>query len=290
MLQIAVIAVAFFAGDRILAMMADGIISHSSSAPAMTYGHRLDHEIWIAGNSRAKKSFSSSVLTKLTGERTINLGTNGIRPEILHAMLTDAIASNPLPKTVIIEVSYLKNPWDDSQGGEFLPFIHHGEETSKVLHRRLAKEATATDILHLRRYGGQQFFLALAHLSKDDQSPTSRSTISEDAITALKQREQIRFPLREEDTAALKLLIENFESKQVNVELVLAPFYGIYCDQIIDLEGWVQRIENAVGKPVHNHARTIRSTEFFGDHVHFNRTGQEKFTRIFSDQTFGVNP
>ena len=277
-LQIVAIMTAFFAGDRLLSLVADFAMSRSKAGLSMAYHSKLDHPIWILGNSRAIKSFQSGVLSEQTGREAINLGTNGIRPPMLHAMLADIIELNEAPEIVLIEISYLKNGWDDSQGAEFLPFVQRGGRTGELLRERLVKETHASDWFHLRRYGGQQFFRSLSYLSKDDQGAAPRRKMGEPAITALGKREPERFSLRREDVVQLRTLLEELEIAGIEVQLVLAPYLAEYHEKIVELNQWLEEVEKMLGRPIRNESRRITSAEFFSDHVHLNRDGQEPST------------
>ena len=281
--RIAILLAVFFVGDRLLAWSADRVLMSSQSRLSKAYSANLDYEIWIAGNSRAKKSIDSRLMSSESNRPTINLGINGIRPAMLHAMLEDAIELNRKPDVIVIEISYLKNEWDDSQAADFLPFTKHGTATADLLSRRLPKEMNAAKIFHLRGYGGQQFFRSLANLRKDDQQPTGKKPVNNEALTAISEKDIESFAVDPNDLHSLCELISRCNEQNIKVKVILAPYLELYRDKIANLDEWLSQIRTALSKAgvdaeVINDSEVFGDPDLFSDHVHLNREGQRQYT------------
>ena len=268
----------FFVGDRVLSYGLGQVTAGSKARLARAYTGRFDADVVVLGNSRAIKSFGFKPFEEV-GMTCLNLGVNGIRPGMFEALANDCFDANGVPKRVLIEVSYLKNAWDDSLASEFFPYAHLGVQTERILAERLPKRAVATQLFNAHRYGGQQFIRSVLNYKSGDQELASRKMISPAAIEAVQEKDEEEFPHDEETLRQLTYLLDRIEREGGEATLVLAPYLSEYSKKIANLDSWVKNIESTTGRSVKNYAHFLPSAEHFSDHVHLNRSGQQTFTQ-----------
>ena len=283
-ITLCVLFAAVVAGDRLIASLFRTAISRSNSALSKAYTGRANADVLVVGNSRAVKSFDVKAMASQLDQSCLNLGTNGMRPRLLHAMLRDYAETNELPERVFVEVSYLKNDWDDSFASDFLLWGQFGEHTMSVLDDRLPRRATASRWIHLQRFGSQQFFRALANRHGNDQLLPFRHSISPAAMSAIEQRSEERFESSTDRLGELALILNQWESQGVEVWLVLAPFLDVYRHKVVNLEQWIKRVETQLDRPILDLSELIDRPHDFADHVHLNRDGQTKMTEFLLQQ------
>ncbi len=187
-----------------------------------------------------------------------------------------------MPKRLVLEVSYLKNEWDDSQALEFMPFMDKGQAIYEILNERLPREATAAKLFHLRKYGGEVFFRSLTHLHVDDQLPAEPRVISRAQTEKIEASAQEQFALHSEDLQDLVSVVRQYEAKNVKVALVLAPYLESYRMKVTNLPDWAAAINSSLqtaglDAKLVDYSSMLASTAF-SDHVHLNRDGQQQFT------------
>lgn len=282
LLSVAALAAMFLAGDRLLAWAAATAVANSPAPLAKAYAGGLDQEVWIAGNSRAIHSFDADLLAKATGKRVVNLGVNGLRPALAHAVLLDAIDKNGPPEVLILEVSYLKNPFDTSRAADFLLFADRGTHLARLLADRLPKQMCAARIFQLRRYGGELFFRSLAANRQGRHAAMAR-TITDEQIAAIEQKPIESFGIDETDLATLGEVLQRCHESGARVLLILAPYLAEYRSRIDNLERFATPLREAArqesGIRYLDGSKTLGEARFFADQVHVNRLGKENFTQ-----------
>ena len=67
------------------------------------------------------------------------------------------------------------------------------------------------------------------------------------------------------------------QSKGVEVQLVINPYYPPFAAKITNLEDMKQKFSEAVGLPVHDYSSAVTNIEGFGDYQHLNKSGSKEF-------------
>lgn len=272
------IFVCFFAGDRIISRQFRYLIEKSNFPLARVYTGREDSQMLVVGNSRALKSISIENMERDLTKTCANLGVNGLRAEMLHAMLRDHAKLNGHPEKLILEVSYLKNQWDDAAGAEFLVWSQFGLHTQSVLRARLPKQIIASQIANLRMYGSQQFFRTVSAKNASQQNEFSNRAIDPTALSAISALGDEQFSLDTKVVDDLDDLLDEWESAGVEVTLVLAPYLDVYRNKVTNLEGWIKHLEAGLQRAVIDASELINDQKLFSDHVHLNRQGRDMMT------------
>jgi len=274
------IASLFFVGDRCFAWLCDQATKTSQARLPKAYTGRMNCDVVILGNSRAIKSFDLPQLEQKLSVTVANLGVNGMRPALLNAVALDFLAANAKPKFCFIEVSYLKNDWDDALAAEFIPYASYGKHTNELLWERLPKHMIADQIFHLRRFGGQQFFRSLTFLKKSDQEEASKRSMTAAAEAALDSSPEAVYASSKETLAAFAALVATLEQSDVKVTLIFAPIQETFRNKIAGLPEWIQQVAAATNHSVRDYSAGLSDRKFFADSVHLNQDGQTMFTEM----------
>lgn len=136
------------------------------------YNGRIDSEIIIIGNSRAKQHYNSALLHKNTSFKTFNLGLGGTPINVLSARWTAYLNHQERPKILIIDVdynflgtaNYLYKKW------QYLPIYNQPE--IKALRKSFDKNYYLDTYIPFYKYKGSKFKFLNDYL-KDHQSDNS---------------------------------------------------------------------------------------------------------------------
>ena len=285
--RIVVIGVAIaglFAADRLVAMAMGYAVSGSDAVLARLYTGRLNADGIVVGNSRAAKSFDVAAMSRRTGQDWINLGVNGMRPELTHAMLRDYQDRCGLPSTLVLEVSYLKSRWSDSAGAEFLLWARYGANMESVLRHRLPTASRAADWFHLRRFGSQQYFRTLANRHGGDQNTAARRRINDQTLAGIERLPIERFEIHRQIVGDLKSILDDWESRGTTIRLVLAPYLPTFLTKIDNLQSWLEDVSVLLDRPIVDDSDAVIEPIHYADQVHLNRDGQAIFTDLYLGQ------
>jgi hypothetical protein len=272
-LFIVIFLMAFFAGDRLLAMLLDQVLLRSQFRFSVLYKGGQQYDIIIMGNSRGVNSFYTPAIQETTGKTTVNMSYNGMSTDLAEALFMDYLDRNRKPKLLILEIS---NVTDESGLlNELKLYAAHSERLAKLLRAANPQVALWTEASHIFKFNGEMFLRTLYYYQESDQTWINRYQISPALLQSTRSGRDGIFRATPENLAALKRIIKVARTQGIEVRAVVGPYLPAYCDQITNFQDWMNQIRKAIGSDIRiwDYTRAIVDTTAFADREHLNYQG-----------------
>jgi hypothetical protein len=268
-----VIGLAFVA-DRALAAVLDRVALASEFRFSRLYSGRIDTDIIVLGNSRAVNGFDTRAM-KQHDLAAFNLGYNGVPSDVGDVIFNDFLRYNPAPRLVILEVTNLLG--SDEALNDFRVFVPHSRGLLLLTEAENSKIASALRVSHLFGFNSEMFFRALYYTGRSDQTWINTGRLSPAVIAAVDTMQAAPMPQRADRLARLVETVNKARARNIEVRLVVTPYFQPYAAKLTNLEPWIAAVEQATGERVWNYARALYNPDFFADRLHLNRNGSSAF-------------
>lgn len=277
------LALVVLAGDRLGGAALQKVALNSQFRYARLYAGKANAEILLLGNSRGLVLYEPWI-EKNTGKSTFNLSYNGLPMELAQALAGDYLDRYPAPERLIIDITICDRHNDPLLSG-FSTYTGASPRLDALLEERQPAGRLAGDVTHLYRFNNEIFQRALFHARKSDKDWLLDRQIEPELA---RKATENSYPLEvhPELVESLKETVAYARGKGVAVYCVIGPYCpGFRVTQLDDLK---QAVEQATGLPVYDYRNALQDPALFGDFMHPNKAGAEKYlTRMQQD---GVLP
>jgi hypothetical protein len=264
-----------FALDRSVAFAAEKLVLNSRIRYSILYGGKEKYDVVILGNSRAVNGFFAPELSKRSGRRVINLGSNGVSTGLAAVLWDDYLQRHPAPEALLIEVTSLFSK--EEAVNDLRPYVLGSPALFDYYSGVHERAAAFTKISHAFAFNSETVFRSLYYLRKSDQSWANGGVMSPALLAATDTMAPVDLQLPQDNLDALRRIIAYARDRGIAVRLVVTPYLPAYLAKIRNLEPWIAQIESATGEKVWNFANAMTDTDAFADRLHVNRRGSVQF-------------
>ena len=267
----------FFAGDRLGGFILNKAVEKSQFRYSRLYTGRADSDILLLGNSRGL-IFYQPTIEKITGKNTLNLSYNGLPINLARVFVQDYLERYDAPENLIIDIS-MCDRWNKQLTTGFNFYTPYSVRLSKLLLHNDATSYYAAQLSHLYRHNSEIFQRALFYLNKSDEDWLLDRTINDFMQKNVVYEKPYNIGFEPEMMTQLKELVQAAQSKNVQVHLLINPYYPPFAEKIKNLEDLKKAAEEATGLLVHNYATFLKAPNGFADYQHLNKYGSELFLK-----------
>jgi hypothetical protein len=265
--------VIFFAGDRLLSMALDALLSQTHFRYATLYNGHSNAEVLIFGNSRAVNSFYGPAVERHFGTSCLNLGYNGMSPDVIHALLLDYLDRNEAPRLLIVEATCVDN--ESTCILNLKPFWHRSTRLSQIARAVYPQSFAAAEMTRLFAFNCELFLRALSYRSRSDQTWINRYAIDEDLLQQTDAMSAVLLELpTDAELAELRAFTETAEAYGIDCQVVIAPYLPEYRRALSNFDDFKARIASATGRVI-DLSDAIQERRFFADRLHTNYAGRQ---------------
>lgn len=271
-----------FTGDRIAGWVLGKITAESNFRYSRMYSGSAEADILLAGNSRGL-IFYQPYIEEKTGLETVNLSYNGMPIDLAKALIQDYIELYS-PKQLILDVSLVDKRMDDRLVNGFNLYTPYSNRLSSLLGDKNKTTYNGGLFSHIYRYNGEVFKRAVYYLKKSDEDWLLDRVISEQMQKDVVNVDTFNFDYDDEMLLELKQLVSFAQSKNVDVKLVLNPYFPPFAERLFNKEELRYDIKRVTGLEVYDYSNSVKGIDGFGDYQHLNKNGAREFLdKLISD-------
>ena len=264
-----------FIGDRLGAWILSQLVEKSEFRYARLYKGEAAADILLLGNSRGL-IFYQPYIEDLTGQSTFNLSYNSLPMDVGKILVEDYLERYPAPKKLIVDVTMCDRINNQLITG-FSPFRKYSPALNNLIKEVSIKSWWAGNISHLYRYNGEVFQRTLNYIGKTDKDWLIDRVISSNMLASAASESVVELTASDYQLSKLTHLIEIAEQHQIEVELLVNPYFPAYAKRMTSLHQFIAQIEETTGKKVKNYALALHKKEGFGDFQHLNKKGSKQY-------------
>ena len=267
-----------FVGDRVGGWLFKKVTDASEFRYSRLYNDQATAEILLMGNSRGL-IFYQPYIEEKTGKSTFNFSYNGMPIALGKVLLADYLDRYDAPKTLLLDVSMCDR--DNSElVSAFNMYRPYSDRIAALIKENAPEVSGGGSVSHLYRYNGEVFQRTLRYLSGNDEDWLTDRIISPNLIKDIDNSPVLDFNLNPKYIRILSETVKLAQSKGIEVELVVSPYYPPFTDRFIAYKKWLADIEKATGIAVKDYSQAINQLNAFGDYQHLNKLG----ARMYIDQ------
>ncbi|MEO1260054.1 MAG: hypothetical protein AAFZ15_14770 [Bacteroidota bacterium] len=265
-----------FAGDRAGAFILNKITDQSQFRYSRLYNGQASCDVLLAGSSRGL-IFYQPYIEEKTGLTTTNLSYNGMPIQLAAPIIKDHIDKNGAPKILLLDVTLLDTRMYAKLATGFNHYTPYSERLSDLLRDSFPNDYYAGKVTNLYRYNSEVFQRTLYYLNKSDEDWLLDRVISPSLQNGIAAQKEFNYEFNEKMLADLNDVVKYAQAKNINVKLVINPYYPPFAEKIGNLIELKKAVENITGLKVHDYANSIQDVEGFGDYQHLNKNGARAF-------------
>ncbi|MCH2083750.1 MAG: hypothetical protein MK226_15250 [Saprospiraceae bacterium] len=267
--------VILFVGDRMMGKLLENIVLSSQFRYSRMYRGDAAADILLVGNSRGL-IFYQPFLEEQLGVKTFNLSYNGLPADLTDVLVKDYLDLYPKPKLVLIDVSLCDRINKELING-FATYASQSKRIKELIRNQDAKVAGGLEASWLYRYNSEVFQRALFYKNKSDEDWLLDRKITEEIKAKLTPDYEFIIKYPEEMPKQLGETVAYLRKQNINVQLVLNPYYPPFVDHITNLDEFIKEIEAATQMKVANYATAVQKEAYFGDFQHLNKVGSKVY-------------
>ena len=265
-----------FAGDRVGAFILKKITDQSQFRYSRLYNGQAGCDILLAGSSRGL-IFYQPYMEEKTGLSTTNLSYNGMPMELAAPLIKDHIDKNGTPELLLLDITLLDARMYARLVTEFNFYVPYSERLSGLLRDSFPNDYYAGKVTNLYRYNSEVFQRTLYYLNKSDEDWLLDRVISPSLQSDVVKQKTFNYDFNKKMLADLNNAVKYAQSKNVEVKLIVNPYYPAFAEKIGNLNELINAVEKTTELKVHNYANSIQEVEGFGDYQHLNKNGAKAF-------------
>jgi hypothetical protein len=261
-------------GDRLGGAYLRRINEQSQFRYSRLYTGRAQADLVFVGNSRGL-TFYQPYIEQITGKSTANLSYNGLPAPLARALMADYVERYPNKPHFIIDVSLCDRPNGPLTAG-FTAYTHASKHLDTLLRHQNGDAWWGSRASALFRYNNEVFQRALYYRNRSDEdwlldrqvAPALAATVPLDT-----------FPISVQPTLVRHLAegIRIVRDAGCPVTLVLGPYYPGMVKDWTNLRAVCRAVEVETGLRVHDYSQSLPDPADFGDLMHPNKRGAQKF-------------
>ena len=282
---LALVALLFFAGDRLGALALGQAVEKSEFRFARLYRGGLENDVLIVGDSRAVHSVFAPELSKELGLRVFNLGFNGMSGEITEAVIDDYLAHNPPPKAVVIEVSNVADA--PNLTSEMRLFARYPGHVRQLVRQLDPWEAVWSRISHLYDFNNEMTLRSLYYLVHSDQDWIMYDKpMTSDVIRHIPLEKYREYHFRQEGIAAIRRLTQTLKARGIEPLVYIAPFHPYFHQVVPKYAQLVAQLQQELGpdEAILDLSQSVTDNADFSDLLHTNLKGSEAVMAVLAER------
>lgn len=271
-----------FVGDRVGGWVLGKITTESNFRYSRLYGGKAECDILLMGNSRGL-IFYQPYIEEKTGLETVNLSYNGMPIDLAKTLIQDHL-DNYKPRQLILDISLVDKRMDQRLVNGFNLYTPYSKRLSSLLIEKNATSFYGGLFSHLYRYNGEVFKRALYYTQKSDEDWLLDRIISRQMQEDVVNIDSFNFDYDDDMLLEIKQLVSYAQSKNVDVKLVLNPYFPPFAEKLFNKSSLINDIEQVTGLEVYDYSTSVKGIDGFGDYQHLNKNGAKEFLdKLISD-------
>lgn len=267
--------VVLFAGDRILGLVFDHLLTRSQTRYSLLYKGGQQNELVVFGDSRGACACSTPLMEQTLDKPCLNLSHNYLGIAVAEALFRDYLDHNSPPKLLVMEVSNLTT---NTYGtlDNLKPYWRCSPRLSAMARERYPAEVAGSRVSHLYGFNSEMFLRILYHLRCPDQEGAHSAAASPGFVHYVEHLPPTRLgPPPPERLAALQRILAVADQHGIEVRLFVSPILPAYREKLTDFEAWLTAVQESLGAEhrVWDFSKALHRREAFADRVHINGLG-----------------
>ena len=270
---ILIFVLAFIAGDRLFAHLANLAFKYSCLPEAKMYSGRGKADVLVFGDSRGYRHFPVMSLEKgFKGRfKVSNLSLIGASIEGMEARLFDYVEIYGPPKMVIVESTSSLSSYNEAFK-EQRCFMLYSKRIGRIIKNDYPVLYYAGKVSNLFNYNSVTFLNALHKIVIPEPDLTFKGVISEKSAEDIQKRAKNFYKITDNNKKALKRIVELSRKKGFELRIVLTPLLPKYSDY----KQWMRSLEGIIGNDASLWEYVSNNSfvrEHFYDYNHLNKDG-----------------
>lgn len=269
------LAVLFFAGDRLGGWFLEQQASKSQFRYSRLYNGSAAADVLLIGNSRGL-AFYQPYIEETTGKSTFNLSYNGMSMPLAKVLALDYADRYPAVQKVVIDITMCDRQ-NDELTTSFLTYAQHSPRLSGLINHTARNMWWGAQVSHLTRYNSEVFQRALYYRNQSDKDWLLDRVITPQLAANVHSN---KYTIGIKDTtlvAALTDLVNTLRQKKMDVQLVIGPYFPGFAGHVEHLDDLKNKVEQLTGLPVRDYRSALTEIADFGDYMHPNKAGSLKY-------------
>jgi hypothetical protein len=276
-----------FTADRAIGFMIQKTLAKSSFRYAQLYWGQPNPDILLVGNSRGY-ALHSPEIERQTGKTTLNLSFYGLPPNVSKCFVMDYLDKKPLPKIIVIDVSFSDRNNDIlALGfGMYAPFSARLDALIKNI--SLENDAWAGKKIIYGGYLSHVFYYNSPILSYNFNGLRLRDTgwvergnhLTPQLINAFNAG-LLTMYFSENKFSPIKEMVKYAQNKGVAVKLIVGSYTPAYAAQIRETYTLplIDYLEKETHLTVHDYSNFLKNYDEMSDFTHPTEIGVVKYIK-----------
>jgi hypothetical protein len=295
LIWIPILIAIFLIGDRAAGKLLGNLTENSQFRYSRLYKGEGAADILLVGNSRGL-GFFQPYIEELTGKKTFNLSYNGMPIDLAHVFVKDYLTKYPNTKKMVLDVTICDRV-EEKLIASFSNYAPFSPNLDTLIKQIYPKGWYGGHVSNIYRYNSEIFQRALYYRNKPDNDWLIDRVINDkmiaeaskqhpyDLLTTTKNPElkgDRTVEKAAENNKNEAYILDNLsktvhfaQSKGVDVQLVILPYYPAFHPKLRDLDWFKQKVERATGLEIHDYSKAIDDKNAFGDYMHINKHGSK---------------
>lgn len=266
--------------------MCEKLTENSQFRYSRIYNGNLEAELLFVGNSRGLMFYQPHV-EETVGLSTLNISYNGMPIDLANVIIQDHFEQNVLPKTMIIDVTMCDRQNQSLISG-FSPYRAYSERLEQLIKQNAPKSYYGGGLSHLFLYNNEIFQRALYYLNKSDEDWLIDREMNQNLVDLIKAEKEYTITTNGYLLNSLTELVQTAKNHEIDVKLVVNPYYPPFAAKITNLEDFINQVEDRTSLKVYDYSMAYNNVKGFGDYQHLNKFGSIEYLNILIED--GILP
>lgn len=275
-----------FLGDRVGGWVCEKLTENSQFRYSRIYNGNLEAELLFVGNSRGLMFYQPHV-EETVGLSTLNISYNGMPIDLANVIIQDHFEKNVLPKTMLIDVTMCDRQNQSLISG-FSPYRAYSERLEQLIKQNAPKSYYGGGLSHLFLYNNEIFQRALYYLNKSDEDWLIDREMNQNLVDLIKAEKEYTITTNGYLLNSLTELVQTAKNHEIDVKLVVNPYYPPFAAKITNLEDFINQVEDRTSLKVYDYSMAYNNVKGFGDYQHLNKFGSIEYLNILIED--GILP
>ncbi len=276
-LYLLVLAVCYFAADRVLAYGLQTLLDQANTRFSKLYSGGMDADIVVMGNSRAVNAFFAPEIEKQLDKSVFHLAYNGMSMTVAEVLFRDYLERNEKPEMLLLEIT---NVYGTARlFNDLKLFMGKSDRLQESIADYNKPLAVACQVSNLYRFNSEMYFRSLYYIDRSDQSWINTGQVdaeyAQNYTVSQEDKDTKLFPTDNDNWEALLRIVELCRDEGISLRLVATPYLPAFRNGITDFDTWVADFRVALPGDVrfYDLSESLTSNEYFADVLHINRSG-----------------
>lgn len=246
-------------------------------------------DILLVGNSRGL-SFFQPTIEEFTKKETFNISYSAMPMTLAEVFVNDYLDLYEKPEKVLIDVTICDRENNALVAG-FNTYSPFSERVYNLVRDSTKSIAYGGKLSHIFRNNGEIFQRNIYYLNRSDEDWLLDREIGQRLKDDLVNVDAPSVKLRSEMVASLVRTVELLKKENIDVSLVVSPYYKPFAEKLTNLDDMIAQVEKATKMKVYDYSRSMEDPTDFGDYQHINIKGSRKYIALMQkDGILSPNP